>query len=86
MIDFSFIRHYDDLTMLTKSDFLKIKQLVDESVGKTEKRLKQDIVQFKDDILKEIKDLREEVTVVTGYKDTIEDHETRIEKLENTSI
>jgi len=40
------------------------------------------LAQFKDDIIKEIKDLRDEVTLVTGYKDQIEDHEERIEKVE----
>ena len=35
-----------------------------------------------DEILGEIKAMREELTVVTGYKDQIEDHETRIEKIE----
>lgn len=43
---------------------------------------KADIVSFKDVILKEIKDMREEVTLVIGYKDQIEDHEDRIEKIE----
>lgn len=42
------------------------------------------IIQFKDDILKEIIDLRDDVTVVTGYRDMIEDHKQRIGKLEKT--
>lgn len=40
------------------------------------------LAQFKDDLIKEIKDLRDEVTLVTGYKDQIEDHDYRIEKIE----
>ena len=44
--------------------------------------LKDNLVTFKDEILGEIKSMREEVAVVTGYKDEIEDHETRIGKLE----
>lgn len=69
--------------MLTKSDLFKIKELLDNYSTKTDfKELREDIVKFKDEILDEIRDLREEVTVVTGYKDTIEDHENRIVSLE----
>lgn len=41
-----------------------------------------DIVSFKDAILKEIRDMRDEVALVIGYKDQIEGHEDRIEKIE----
>lgn len=47
--------------------------------------LREDIVKFKDEVVGEIKDLREEVAVVTGYKDTIEEHEDRISTLEEKS-
>lgn len=40
------------------------------------------VIGFKDEILKEIQNLRVDVTIVTGYKDQIEDHEDRITKLE----
>ncbi|OGG23720.1 hypothetical protein A3A79_00745 [Candidatus Gottesmanbacteria bacterium RIFCSPLOWO2_01_FULL_43_11b] len=43
---------------------------------------KDDIVTFKDAILKELKDMREEITLIVGYKDQIEDHEDRIDRLE----
>lgn len=43
---------------------------------------KADIVSFKDAILKEIRDMRDEVALVIGYKDQIEDHENRIDVLE----
>jgi hypothetical protein len=46
------------------------------------KSLRDDLITFKDSILSEIKKLREDVAVITGYKDQIENHETRIEKLE----
>ena len=46
------------------------------------KELKVDIVQFKDEVLSEIIKLRKDITVVIGYRDTIEDHENRIQKLE----
>lgn len=35
-----------------------------------------------DKLMKEIKDMREEFAITTGYKDQIEDHEMRIEKVE----
>lgn len=71
--------------MLTKSDLQKISQLISEGNKSLKKELEEKIISFKDAILKEIRDLREEVTIVTGYKDQIEDHETRIEKLEHTA-
>lgn len=41
--------------------------------------MRKDIVEFKDAILKEIRDMRDEVALVIGYKDQIEDHEDRLE-------
>ena len=43
---------------------------------------KDDLVNFKDSILNEIIKLREDVTVIVGYRDMIEEHDQRIEKLE----
>src|SRR3989344_4482853 len=43
-----------------------------------------DLVNFKDSILTEIIKLREDIQVVIGYRDMIEDHDQRIEKLETT--
>lgn len=72
--------------MLTKSDLKLIQKLFSdefsEKFSAAKKSLREDIVTFKDQILTEIKKLREDVAVITGYKDQIEDHETRIEKLE----
>lgn len=79
--------------MLTKFDLKSIKQLISDANDQlidtfsklhvqTKEELKNDIINFKDQILKEIKKLREDVISVTGYKGKIEDHETRIEKLE----
>jgi predicted nucleic acid-binding Zn-ribbon protein len=47
--------------------------------------IKDAIVEFKDIILKEIQAMREELIIISGYKDTLEDHEIRIEKLEKHS-
>ncbi|MCR4276666.1 MAG: hypothetical protein NUV87_00905 [Candidatus Roizmanbacteria bacterium] len=43
-----------------------------------------DLVSFKDSILSEIIKLREDIEVVIGYRDMIENHDQRIEKLETT--
>ena len=39
-----------------------------------------------DEVVTELQNLRDEVSVVTGYKDQIEDHEVRIEKLEQKVV
>lgn len=51
-------------------------------IGEVKTELKNDILTFKDQILHEINKLREDITVTTGYRDMIEDHEARIEVLE----
>ncbi len=70
--------------MLTKTDISKLaEKFVTKNDLKSEaKSLKDLIVEFKDAILHEIQGLREDVAIVTGYKDQIEDHETRIDTLE----
>jgi len=57
------------------------KELVD-LIYSVRSELKGDLVNFKDSILSEIIKLREDITVVIGYSDRIEDHDKRIEKLE----
>lgn len=70
--------------MLTKTDISKLEEkFVTKNDLKNEaKSLKDLIVEFKDTILHEIQGLREDVFIVTGYKDQIENQETRIETLE----
>lgn len=51
-------------------------------IGEVKAELKNDILSFKDQILFEINKLRDDVTVTTGYRDMIQDHEARIETLE----
>lgn len=82
--------------MMNKSDFQKINDLFterfndlfterfEEAFEKAYLKLRDDIATFKDEIIGEIKSLREEVTIVTGYKDQIEHHEARITKLEQS--
>ena len=78
--------------MLTKKDkadlvqeFSKIFATKEELAHVTtelRRELKNDILQFKDDILFEIKAMREELAIVIGYRQTIENHEERISMLE----
>ena len=51
-------------------------------IGEVKTELKNDILTFKDQILFEINKLRDDVTVTTGYRDMIQDHEARIETRE----
>lgn len=61
---------------------LEEKFVTKEDLKKTEKKFTDLLIDFKDAILKEIKNLRDDVALVTGYKDQIEDHDYRIERLE----
>jgi uncharacterized protein (UPF0305 family) len=66
--------------MLSIKDLEEIRKLIKEETKYLP--TKDDFYNKMDELMKELKDLREEVTVVTSYKDQIEDHETRIGKLE----
>ena len=74
--------------MITESDIRKIKDsLSDTFATKNELQmakndLKNDLVNFKDALLHEILAMRDELSVVLGYREQIEDHEHRLEKLE----
>jgi hypothetical protein len=70
--------------MLTKTDWKKLKETfaTKEELKEFKTEILAAIISFKDVILHEIQGLREDVTIVTGYKDQIEDHETRIETIE----
>lgn len=65
-----------------KPDFDALEKRVNGNIAASEKRLNGNIVTFKDEILKEIQDLRADVAITTGYRDMIEDHDQRIEKIE----
>ncbi|MBI4974180.1 hypothetical protein HZC27_06245 [Candidatus Roizmanbacteria bacterium] len=70
--------------MITNAD---VKKLKDVFATKDEmKELRNDVIGFKDAILHEITKLREDITVVIGYRDMIEDHENRIGKIESTIL
>lgn len=74
--------------MITKKDIQKLEDhfrqifATKEELQEVKRELKHDILQFKDDILWEIKAMREELAVVISYRDKIEDHEERITQLE----
>ena len=78
--------------MITESDIRKIKDSLSDTfatkselhseVGSLRLELKNDLVNFKDAILHEILALRDELSIVLGYREQIENHEHRLEKLE----
>ncbi len=74
--------------MITDIDVKKLKKIfvTKEELKQTEKRLLNSLVEFKDSILKEIIDLRDDVRVVIGYRDMIEDHEQRLTKIEKVMV
>ncbi|OGK23325.1 hypothetical protein A3F58_02525 [Candidatus Roizmanbacteria bacterium RIFCSPHIGHO2_12_FULL_37_9b] len=60
----------------------ELKDDIENSKKEVIKEVLDNIVTFKDQILNEIVKLREDMTVVVGWSDRMEDHEVRIEKLE----
>ena len=70
--------------MLTKSDTQTIKKIVKELLDEQKVDLEEKLTRFKDEILHEIVDLRDDVAVITGYRDMIEDHEIRLTSVEKT--
>lgn len=70
--------------MITNTDVKKLKEVfaTKEEVKDVKTELKADILNFRDQILHEIIKLREDLTIVIGYRDMIEDHENRIGRLE----
>jgi len=71
--------------MLTHNDLTKIDQLIQKRTQGSEKRvkkaIKEDVLKFKDEVLGEIQDLRDDVAVVTGYRQMLENHDQDLEKL-----
>ncbi|OGM28099.1 hypothetical protein A2962_02880 [Candidatus Woesebacteria bacterium RIFCSPLOWO2_01_FULL_39_61] len=72
--------------VLIKKDLDLIRGVVENSLERSfrdpENPLKKDILSFKSEILGEIQKLREDVTIVVGYRDKIENHNKRIKELE----
>jgi len=72
---------------LTKKDLQDIGRLVTDITtvlnDSLKKEVKDDIYRFKDEILGEIQNLRDDMQVTKGYGDRIENHEERITSLEH---
>ena len=58
------------------------REVLKQEIQSVEKRFGSKVLEFKDAILKEIKDMRDEVAIVGGQRDMLEDHELRIETVE----
>lgn len=73
--------------MLTQKDFDEIEKIIDEKLEDKLRLLptKDDFFNKMDQIMGELDKIREEQTVISAYKDQLEDHETRITKLEEAS-
>lgn len=70
--------------MLTRKDFIQLEKtfVTKEDLRNTVKEFKEAVIKFKDEVLKEIKDMRDEISILVGYRDTIDDREGRIERIE----
>ena len=70
--------------MLTKNDLDLIRHVVREEIDiQVDKKLKylptkEEFYTWMDKLMTELQNLRDDVSVVTGYKDQIEDHEGRL--------
>lgn len=58
------------------------RDVLKQEIQSSEKRFENKVLEFKDAILKEIKDMRDEVAIVGVSRDMIEDHDQRIETIE----
>ena len=58
------------------------REVLKQEIQSVEKRFENIVLEFKDAILKEIKDMRDEVAIVGGQRNMLEDHEQRIETVE----
>lgn len=70
--------------MLTQKDLNEIENLIKQILSDKIRFLptKDEFFSKMDEIMQELKTIREEQTVIIGNKDQIEDHETRIGKIE----
>ena len=73
--------------MLTKNDLFNIGVLFEERFAEVRVQLQDDILRFKDEILTELRSIREEHIVSSGaiarYNDEIEDLDIRVSALED---
>jgi len=80
-----------------KLDKFVTKDYLDERLDEMDEKLDKKLTKFRDDILTavdgvmgELKDMREEQTLVSGkfseHTDTLENHESRLQKLEKSNL
>jgi hypothetical protein len=75
----------DDVTLnVTKSVTRNVTENVTEVFVEKIKEFKNEIFDLLDKVMGELKAIREEQTVISSYKDQIENHETRLGKVEET--
>lgn len=72
--------------MLTKTDLKAVQELFNEFAETFKKEIKDQVITRLDKVIDELKTIREEQTIMVGkqseHTDTLEDHETKIGKLE----
>ena len=72
--------------MLTKSDLKAIQELFNDFAISLKQEIKDQIITRLDKVIGELKTIRDEQTVMAGkqseHTDSLEDHETRIGKIE----
>lgn len=72
--------------MLSKSDLVRIQSLVLGVVKESEKRTKNEILKSQDKVMGRLDKIDEELAITNGYKVQLEDHETRIVKMEKRNL
>ncbi|MDO8609807.1 MAG: hypothetical protein Q7R95_04615 [bacterium] len=78
--------------MITQKDIEKLKTIfatkleMKVEINSLRKELKNDILEFKDAILHEILNLRDDIAITLGHRNMLEDHENRILNLEKHNI
>ncbi len=73
--------------MLTQKDIDEIERIVSQELEEKIKLLptKNEFFTKMDQVMGELGAIREEQTVISGYKNQLEDHESRITQLEETA-
>lgn len=72
--------------MLTKDDFQKLNEMMDEKFKEFRAEIKDDILQFKLDIAKGYDHICTELKIVVGYRQMIEDCQEQIDKLKEPRV
>ena len=73
---------YNETRKEFASMFDRLRKEMREEMGQLREEIKNRIYKSEDKILKELADMRDELTITSGYSDRLEDHEKRIESLE----